>query len=205
MEACDLAVGENFPGSLRGWSLNPLKSCGAAAQFEKGARIVPVETLIEEPRWGESGLEALAERACATTLAHLELEPDAFEISLLACDDARIAALNASFRDKPQPTNVLSWPAEDLSAIAEGGTPARPEQAPEGMETELGDIAIAYETCVREATEQGKRLDDHLTHLLVHSCLHLLGYDHICPKDAERMEALEVEILAKLGIADPYL
>ncbi len=149
-----------------------------------------VETLLEEERWRAAGLEALAGRACGAVLAHFGRDPERTEISLLGCDDARIAALNAQFRGKPAPTNVLSWPAGDV-----GGP---------GMAVELGDIAIAYETCAREAREQGKAFADHVTHLLVHATLHLLGFDHIEPKEAAEMEALEVEILGKLGIGDPY-
>lgn len=163
-----------------------------------------VDTLIEDDRWQEAGLEALAQTACRATLARLGLPMAGFEISLLGCDDARISALNGEFREKPIPTNVLSWPAEDLAADAAGDPPALPEPGPEGMPQELGDIAIAYETCTREAGEQGKPFADHVTHLLVHACLHLLGYDHIKPADAALMEGLEVEILATLGLADPY-
>ena len=155
-----------------------------------------VETIIEDERWAEAGLEPLAERACAAALDHLGI--DGAEISLLACDDTRIAALNADFRGKPVPTNVLSWPSEERGAEAPGGEPLPPE------DLELGDIAIAFETCAREAAAADKPFADHVTHLLVHGTLHLLGYDHIEDKDAGLMEALEVEILGKLGIADPY-
>ncbi|SMX44573.1 rRNA maturation RNase YbeY [Actibacterium lipolyticum] len=163
-----------------------------------------VETLIEDDRWSDAGLPALAEQACRATLARLDLTPDQFEISLLACDDARISILNADFRGKPSATNVLSWPADDLAAEDDGGTPEHPETGFEGMPEELGDIAIAFETCTREAQEQGKAFSAHVTHLLVHGCLHLLGYDHIREQDAALMEGLEVEILATLGLADPY-
>ncbi|TCM77603.1 rRNA maturation RNase YbeY [Rhodovulum steppense] len=163
-----------------------------------------VEIVFEDDRWAKAGLAPLAEDACAAALAHLGLDPDACEISLLACDDARIAGLNAEFRGKPAPTNVLSWPAEDLAAEEDGDAPHPPERPPEGMPTELGDIAIAYETCAREACEQGISFHHHVTHLVIHGCLHLLGYDHIRPQDAALMEGLEVEILAKLGVADPY-
>ena len=146
----------------------------------------------------------MAEHVCSTTLRHLNLAPDQFEVSLLACDDARISVLNADFRGKPSATNVLSWPADDLAAESDGGTPERPEAGLEGMPEELGDIAIAFETCTREAQEQGKAFSEHVTHLLVHGCLHLLGYDHIREQDAALMEGLEVEILATLGLADPY-
>jgi probable rRNA maturation factor len=156
-----------------------------------------VETVIEDARWQAAGLGTLAETAAAAVLARLGLGAGC-EIALLACDDARIAVLNGDFRDKPQPTNVLSWPAADLAPAAPGGVPDLPAPG------ELGDIAIAWETCTREAADQGKAFDAHVTHLLVHGVLHLLGYDHIDARDAARMEALEVEILANLGIADPY-
>lgn len=159
-----------------------------------------VETILEDARWEAAKLDALAGRAAAASLRHLGLDPEAWEISLLGCDDARITVLNGDFRDKPQPTNVLSWPSEERSAEADGARPL----APEGPDSELGDIAIAYETCAREAQEQGKPFNDHVTHLMVHAVLHLLGFDHIRPGDAALMEGLEVEILASLGLKDPY-
>lgn len=163
-----------------------------------------VDTLTEDARWDGLGLDALAETAVRATLDHLGLDPEGCEIALLACDDGRIAVLNAEFRDKPGPTNVLSWPAEELGAERDGADPDAPEIPLPGMALELGDIAIAYDTCAREAVEQGKPLAEHATHLIVHGCLHLLGYDHIRPKDADLMERLEVEILAKLGLPNPY-
>ncbi len=163
-----------------------------------------VDTLTEDHRWNEIGLDVLAERACRTALDHLGLSPDRFEISLLGCNDARIAALNADFRGKPQPTNVLSWPAEDRAARVPGGQPARPQPDANGPPEELGDIAIAYDTCRREADDAGKDLPDHVSHLLVHGLLHLLGYDHIRDEDAALMERIESGILALMGLADPY-
>ncbi len=125
------------------------------------------------------------------------------ELSLLACDDARIAALNADFRDKPIATNVLSWPEEDLSPDLAGDAPRAPTSDPGGA-FGLGDIAIAYDTCAREAAEQGKPMVDHVTHLIVHGTLHLLGYDHIRDQDAAVMEAIEVKLLGIMGVPDPY-
>ena len=157
-----------------------------------------VDVVIEDARWQAAGLETLAETACRATLQALSLAPEQFEIALLACDDGRIATLNTEFRGKASATNVLSWPSEDLAPEEAGGAPFLPQ------ETELGDIAIAYDTCKAEATAQNKPFADHVCHLLVHGTLHLLGYDHISEKDAVRMEGLEVAILAKLGLPDPY-
>ncbi|WP_137702923.1 rRNA maturation RNase YbeY [Marimonas lutisalis] len=157
-----------------------------------------IDVIMEDDRWQQIGLDALALRAANATLAHLGLDPQAAEACLMACDDTRIATLNADFRGKPQPTNVLSWPAEERGAEEDGDTPLPPS------DPELGDIAIAWETCAREAADQGKPMADHVTHLIVHGLLHLLGYDHQRDRDVTLMEALEVEILGKLGLPDPY-
>ena len=123
---------------------------------------------------------------------------------LAVLDDARIATLNADFRGKPQPTNVLSWPSEGRGADVAGEDPERPEPGEDDDPEMLGDIAIAWETCAREAEAQGKPMVDHVTHLVVHGVLHLLGYDHVEDADAAVMERLEVGILASLGVSDPY-
>ena len=158
---------------------------------------------IEDPRWQALDLATLAETATSAALQHLQIDPDSCEISLMACDDVRIATLNADFRDKPTPTNVLSWPAEDLSPDTPGDRPLSPEPDFTG-EIALGDIAIAWETCTREAENGGKPMAAHVTHLLIHGLLHLLGYDHVRDADATVMEQLETEILGTLGIDDPY-
>lgn len=160
-----------------------------------------IDLIIEDARWTDAGLEARAETAVRAALAHLGYDPDAWEIALLACDDARIAVLNADFRAKPQPTNVLSWPSDERGAETDGAAPEPPDP---GEGPELGDLAIAYETCAREAADAGIPFGDHVSHLIVHGTLHLLGYDHTRDQDAELMERIEVEILASLGIPNPY-
>ena len=107
-------------------------------------------------------------------------------VTVLLADDVEVKALNAQFRGKDAATNVLSFPA-----------PANPED-------HLGDVALAFETCRREAVEQGKPLSDHLQHLVAHGVLHLIGYDHESDADAQVMEDLERRILESLGVADPY-
>lgn len=161
-----------------------------------------VALLIEDHRW-QGRIEAQAATACAAALRHLGLDPGGFEISLLACDDDRIAGLNADFRGKPRPTNVLSWPSEERAPDRPGQRPELPEPGQDEPE-ELGDIAIAYETCQAEAEAAGKPFDAHLRHLLVHATLHLLGYDHETDEDADLMEGTEAEILVSLGDPDPY-
>ena len=159
------------------------------------------DILIEDRRWAAVDLEALALRCARATLAQLRIAGPV-ELSVLACSDARIAVLNADFRGKPRPTNVLSWPAAALSPDVPG---TRPEPPPkDGDDASLGDVAIAFDTCAREAAEQGKPMADHVTHLVVHAVLHLLGYDHVRDADATLMEATEVQILGKLGLPDPY-
>ncbi|AHM04018.1 Metal-dependent hydrolase YbeY, involved in rRNA and/or ribosome maturation and assembly [Roseibacterium elongatum DSM 19469] len=163
-----------------------------------------IDILIETPDWDENALAALAQAAFDATLSEMSLDPGLFAVSLLACDDERIAALNADFRGRPTPTNVLSWPSQERAAPTPGAMPDLPAPGPQGPPEELGDIALAYETCAREATEAGNSFEHHLGHLLVHGLLHLLGFDHETDPDAELMEGLETRILARLGVPDPY-
>lgn len=188
-------------------------SSGVWGRQPHGDAAMMIDISIEHARWSELDLPVLCDRAVRATLAHLGFDPDLYAVSILACGDARIALLNGEFRDKPKPTNVLSWPAQDLAAEEDGESPYVPDETPQDDPFEieedeegiaLGDIALAWETCAREAAEAGKTLTDHVTHLLVHGTLHLLGYDHLRDKDATLMETIEVAILGKLGVADPY-
>jgi len=156
-----------------------------------------VDVVIEDPRWEDVDLGAIGAKIFATLAVHVPL-PDGAEAVVMGCNDDRIAALNTQFRDKPTPTNVLSWPTEDRAASKIGGVPDA------ATDPELGDIALAFETCQREAAEQGKSFDAHVTHLYLHGLLHLLGYDHIEDADAELMELTEVAVLASLGYSNPY-
>ncbi|MBJ3762350.1 rRNA maturation RNase YbeY [Maribius pontilimi] len=158
-----------------------------------------VDVTIEDIRWSALDIDALATNACAATLDHLGLGLE-WEIALLACDDARIAVLNQDFRQKSAPTNVLSWPSEERGADIAGTAP----RAPDPSDPELGDIAIAYDTCAAEARAADVPLADHATHLIVHGLLHLLGYDHERDADGDLMERCETQILAQMGLSDPY-
>ena len=158
------------------------------------------ELVIEAESWNSAlpDLEVIAEEAALLTLDVVDISAANHEICILACDDARIAALNADFRGKPQPTNVLSWPAHDLAVATPGGIPVAPPPGP------LGDIALALETVTREAQSANRPLKSHATHLILHGVLHLLGYDHQNDEDARLMEGIETRALNLLEIPDPY-
>jgi rRNA maturation RNase YbeY len=146
-----------------------------------------VEASMDDPRWiAALGHDVQAFAADVTLGVNGFFDPKGEGFAALFTSDDAVKALNTQWRGKDTPTNVLSFPAPETA-----GT--------------LGDIALAYETCAREADEQGKSLKDHATHLLVHGLLHLLGYDHEADDDAAEMEGLEKDILARLGIADPYV
>lgn len=151
---------------------------------------VEVDIMVAADEWSAvDGLDPLVRACIAATIAETGIElAESSEVSVNFCDDAEIRALNARWRDKDAPTNVLSFP-----------TPG-----PLEARTLLGDIVIAFETVAREAGAQEKSLEDHTRHMVVHGFLHLLGYDHESAGEAEEMEALERRIAASLGMNDPY-
>jgi len=161
------------------------------------------EFICTDSRWQGPGFETSIDQAVAAVLERFDLDAALVELSILGCDDGEITTLNRDFRNKPTPTNVLSWPAEERASAQRGGTPLRPQPGPDGL-IELGDIAISYDTCAAEATAAGIPLQAHVSHLIVHGLLHLLGYDHTCDLDADLMEGIEVEILGKLCYDNPY-
>jgi probable rRNA maturation factor len=148
---------------------------------------------IEAEGWPrEAHLEALVVAALSAAEHELGISRDhPSEVSFLFTDDATIQGINMEWRGKDSPTNVLSFPAFQL----------RPGMAPKPL---LGDIILALETVQREAKEEHKPFDNHLSHLIIHGLLHLLGYDHETDNDAEVMEGLERKILSALAIPDPY-
>ena len=142
-----------------------------------------IEVEIEDEAWTRALPDVVArvERAAVAALGAVE-----GDVVVLLTDDAAVHDLNARFRDRDQPTNVLSFPAAESAA------------------PHLGDLVLAWGVCAAEAEAQGKALADHLTHLTVHGVLHLLGRDHVVEAEAEAMEAEERTLLASLGVADPY-
>ena len=150
-----------------------------------------IDVIIQSPRWKAVPRAAAMVRKAIRAAAQLGSTPHA-ELAILLTDDSAIRTLNYDWRKLDAPTNVLSFPAK-MVRVARG--------APR----HLGDIVIAYETTAREAAVEGKPFDHHLVHLAVHGFLHLLGYDHATDRDAKKMERLEVDILARLDVPDPYL
>ncbi len=166
-----------------------------AASYEA----ITIALSIEAGPWDGAGIgdaeaiEAMALECARAVFARLDLANDVrTEIALTLADDATVQAANAEWRGKDRPTNILSFPMADLA----------PGSAPGPL---AGDLLVACETVVREAGEEAKPLADHLRHLLVHGILHLLGFDHQNDAEADRMEALEIAVLADFGIPDPYL
>jgi len=157
-----------------------------------------LEIDIEQPWPGAVDWAALAARAAAALADGApELAQPRLTASLLFTSDEEIHVLNREWRWKDKPTNVLSFPMLEREELL-----ALPDQGPPEM---LGDIALAWETCAREAAEKAITVEDHATHLIVHALLHLAGRDHeTSPEDARAMEELEIKALAYLGIADPY-
>ena len=160
-----------------------------------------VSITVETPAWLEavSDPERLCRRAVAAALtaAPAAAAPPG-EVGVVLADDATVRELNRRYRGVDRPTNVLSFPA----AGAAGSMPAPAAGGDEAMP--LGDVVLALETVAREAAERGVSVADHLTHLVVHGTLHLLGHDHGTDAEAATMEALETAVLAALGVADPY-
>jgi probable rRNA maturation factor len=153
------------------------------------------EVLVVADCWqSEPEAEAVIQRAVAVAAEAVDADVGDAELAVMLTDDFGIRTLNSNWRGIDKPTNVLSFPALQPTA------PSRPGDAPRM----LGDIAIAYETMRQEADDEQKPFDHHLSHLAVHGFLHLIGYDHETEAEAEAMEALEREILAQLGIPDPY-
>ncbi|MBA2919886.1 rRNA maturation RNase YbeY [Sphingomonas sp. MAH-20] len=164
--------------------------------------MIDVAVQVETP-WREGDWEALATQAVKAALAatpHAELAttPELVEVSVRLTSDEEVHALNRQYRGKDKPTNVLSFPMVQpdlLETVSQNG---------DDGELLLGDIVLAHGVCAREADEKGVALEAHATHLIVHGLLHLLGYDHQGSAEAEHMESLERDVMARLALHDPY-
>jgi probable rRNA maturation factor len=162
-----------------------------------------VELEIEIEDWPGGEWDTLAQQVAeAAQSVAPELANPRLVTSLLFTSDARVHELNREWRQRDKPTNVLSFPMLERTDLIHLDSEGGPHEMPPVL---LGDIALAHETCAREADAKGVALETHAAHLILHGLLHLAGHDHeISDDDSEKMEALEVNALALLGIADPY-
>jgi probable rRNA maturation factor len=153
-----------------------------------------IAVLVEAEVWRGilPNVAALVHQSAAVALAAAGPQRSA-ELDIVLVDDARQRELNRDWRGKDSATNVLAFPSGEDAATLSADVPLL-----------LGDVVLAAETVVREATEQNRSVADHVRHLTIHGVLHLLGFDHVKPRAAVRMEALEITLLASLGVADPY-
>ena len=159
-----------------------------------------VEISVEYPSWNDvKNLEKITEECVESVFSELDEDSQHSEVCVLFTDDSEIQCLNKTFRGIDKPTNVLSFPAAPVDEWN-----FDEDDVDEDHYDILGSIAIAYETLEREAVEQGKSFEDHFRHLLIHSMLHLFGYDHIEESMANEMESLEIKILKKLNVENPY-
>ncbi|MDR1551291.1 MAG: rRNA maturation RNase YbeY [Holosporaceae bacterium] len=155
-----------------------------------------LEIIVEGNEWDEKAVESIAKTCIQAIFSEVGLDGRNVEVCLLFTNDSEIRTLNRTYRKVDAPTNVLSFPADDPTKITAGTKESTP--------CILGSIALASGIIRREAQEQSKIFYDHTRHLLVHGMLHLLRYNHEDADQAKRMEELEVKILRKLGVADPY-
>jgi len=164
---------------------------------------IKIEILINEPDWKKENrlistkIKSLIKKIVPQTELKKYLDKGLeIEISMVLSNDAEIKKLNKNYRHKNKPTNVLSFPAVNFNNLNKSVFKL-------GFIT-LGDIVLSYQTIKNESVLQKKKFDDHLSHLIIHSLLHLLGYDHEQEKEAQIMENLEINLLKKLDIANPY-
>jgi probable rRNA maturation factor len=176
----------------------PAKAVEESAETEPPPRrVLELELAEESGDWSAAGpLEPILAAVATVVAAEPGLGSDlprAASACVAFADDATVRGLNARYRHKDTPTNVLSFPA-----------PEQPVGAPTGEPEFLGDIVLAAETVVSEANERGISVADHVRHLVLHGVLHLIGFDHEAEAEAIEMEGLESRLLASLGVADPY-
>jgi probable rRNA maturation factor len=145
-------------------------------------------------------IEEAAEAAFKAAKKPTAFQRRQFEVNIILTDDAEIKTLNRDYRGKNTPTNVLSFPQLNMVKFRESALDGFPPKMP----VPLGDVIMAHQTILRETRTQDKSMENHAIHLAVHGTLHLLGYDHMRPKDAKLMEKLECDILRDLGYPDPY-
>ena len=165
-----------------------------------------INILINDLRWSKTKLQDTCERSFGLAMSvsdEMNFNP---EVSILACNDKEICELNEKFRGQNSPTNILSWPEYELKSEIPGQPPRKMKAVVEEASrlTFIGNLAISFDRCSTESKESEITFDDHMTHILLHGCLHLLGFDHQNDLDANLMEGMEINLLSSIGIKNPY-
>ncbi len=165
------------------------------------------DIVFKDKRWRILPLDEIARVSFSAVENDILDDEDDFEISILATNDFELIELNKKFRNHTKSTNILSWPEYNYKRVEPGGTPERTPKRLKFFESPrfLGNIAISFDQCSIEADERNINFSHHITHLLIHGCLHLIGFDHENELDAARMENVEKRLLLELGIENPYM
>jgi probable rRNA maturation factor len=193
--------------------MRPAGRTASARPRSRRPRVAPaIDIMVDSPLWkAQRGVRAVLQRAIGEAAAMAATSGG--ELAIVLTDDSAIRTLNRVWRGKDQPTNVLSFPTNapphslprKPGRLGVGGAASGRAGEPQGRVRLLGDIVIAYETMAREAMAEGRPFQHHLAHLAVHGFLHLVGHDHAADAEADAMEALEIAVLARLDVPNPYL
>ena len=165
-----------------------------------------INITFKDKRWVKIPLEEIAKGALKLIIDKFLGEDNNFEISILASDDTEIRELNKNFRGNDSSTNIISWPEHEIQSNQLDHNPDLVDKLKSGFErlTFLGNLAISFDRCSSEAEEKNIKFEDHVLHLLLHGCLHLIGFDHQNELDANLMEDIEIRLLSVVGIKNPY-
>ena len=165
-----------------------------------------INITFKDKRWVKIPLEEIAKGALKLIIDKFLGQDNNFEVSILASDDAEIRELNKNFRGNDSSTNIISWPEHETQSNQPGHIPNLVYKLKSGFErlTFLGNLAISFDRCSSEAEEKNIKFEDHVLHLLLHGCLHLIGFDHQNDLDANLMEDIEIRLLSVVGIKNPY-
>ena len=165
-----------------------------------------INIIFKDKRWMKIPLEEIAKGALKLIADRFAAKENNFEISILASNDNEIKELNKNFRGTDSITNIISWPEQESQSRQAGHLPIKMDKFKSDSEgiIFLGNLAISFERCSTEAKEKNTYFEDHILHLLLHGCLHLIGFDHQNESDATLMENIEIRLLSGVGIKNPY-
>ena len=165
-----------------------------------------INVIFNDKRWVKIPLQEITKSALKLIIDRFLAKHNSFEVSILATNDTEIRELNKNFRGNDSGTNIISWPEKEIQSRKQGHFPVQIDKFKPDSEgiIFLGNLAISFERCSTEAEERNIYFEDHILHLLLHGCLHLIGFDHQNELDATLMENIEIRLLSGVGIKNPY-